>query len=83
MKEKEIVNQFAEEMFKKIVKRRKKYKPLGWRDPKYKSIKDLEIHLESEIEEYKIATNFKDSQEELIDIAVCCLMLWDRGGFER
>lgn len=76
--EEEIILEFGSEMLKKMIQRRKRYKPLGWRDPEYKTMNDLWNHLEEEYKEIQEAVDNKQIQEELIDLAICALMLWDR-----
>ena len=73
--EKQAIQKFADAMTKKMLKRRKRYKEFGWRDPKYKSITDLKIHLRQEIQEWEWA---QEDLDELVDIANSCFMLWDR-----
>ena len=73
--EKEALDRFAEAMYAKISKSRKNYKPFGWRDPVYKTIKELQRHLFSEVGEWGVNRNDLD---ELVDIANSAMMLWDR-----
>ena len=51
----EAVQRFTGAMVEKLGVRRVKYKPFGWRDPKYKTVDGLMTHLDMEIEELKYA----------------------------
>ena len=73
--EKEAMQIFAEAMVVKLIIRRGKYKEFGWRDPEYKTIGDLERHLDAEIQEHK---DEPDDLSELVDIANSAFMIWDR-----
>jgi len=76
--EQEAVARFVKLMLAKIDIRRQKYKPFGWRDPSYKTLRELSEHLESEVGEWGDAENWEDEMEELIDVANTAFMLWDR-----
>ena len=76
--EKQAIQRFAEVMNVKMSERRARYKPFGWRDPKYKSLQDLTTHLDEEIEEYQQADEIEDVMSELVDVANTTFMLWDR-----
>ena len=76
--EKQAIDRFSKAMFAKMKVRRKKYKPFGWRDPEYRSMQDLLDHLDDEMEEFNFADESEDAMGELVDIANCAFMLWDR-----
>jgi hypothetical protein len=73
--EKGAVYDFADVMADKLTKRKKKYKEFGWRDPEYKTVRELESHLFQEYVEY---LNSERDTEELVDVANLAFMLWDR-----
>ena len=76
--EAQAVALFAEKMVAKLLKRKKKYREFGWRDPNYKSVASLYRHLMNEIEEWKRAETTEEEMSELIDIANTAFMLYDR-----
>ena len=73
--EQEVIQRFADAMVAKMLKRKKRYKEFGWRDPEYKSLEDLKNHLRCEMKEWE---DKQDDLDELIDIANSAFMLWDR-----
>ena len=81
--EAEAVSRFAELMVAKLLKRKKKYREFGWRDPNYKSVASLYRHLMNEIEEWKRAETTEEEMSELIDVANTAFMLHDRLRLEQ
>lgn len=73
--EKQAVERFANAMYEKLVFRRGRYKNFGWRDPKYRTIGELQEHLLSEVEEAMAAP---EDISELVDISNCAFMIYDR-----
>ena len=82
MKEKETelqaINRFVKVMHSKMVERRARYKPFGWRDSEYRTIPDLSKHLQDEIIEWRKSETIDEEMAELVDIANTAFMLWDR-----
>ena len=76
--EQKMIELFAKEMISKMSARRKRYKAFGWRDPEYKSVADLMLHLHQEVLEFHTAGSPKEKMEELVDIANIAFMLYDR-----
>jgi len=80
--EKQALERFTKAMYAKLVKRRKRYKPFGWLDPKYRSVGELEHHLFQEVEEFKEAKGGKQERGEAVDIALLAFMNWHRSEFD-
>ena len=80
MKETEQIalNRFAKEMSLKLLKRKKRYKEFGWRDPEYKSLQDLKTNLIDEVFELVFAKTDSEIKKELIDVSNSAFIWFDR-----
>jgi len=82
MKDKETeaqaIQRFSKAMHAKMVERRARYKPFGWRDLNYKTVDDLRRHLREEMKEFEMSGDVEDEMSELVDVANCAFMLHDR-----
>jgi len=76
--EQQALKPFIKAMISKMELRRDRYKPFGWRDPEYKTLRDLSEHLESEVMEWQDTETVEDEMAELVDVANSAFMLHDR-----
>ena len=73
-KEQEIVTAFSKAMMQKLDKRSDKGR-VGWRE---RTFTEVWLHLREEIDELVTAESDDDIKEEVVDVALLAMMIWDK-----